>query len=167
MSLSVVTKKIEQIQLKGSADESDIQELITAAERSQKGKSDGVSNAEARALADFFLRVKASVTSKAGPAIVVTGRGMEMLNSFFIAHHLPYGDNAKPMMELVVGVLKELVFEQQAPKMEAKPRTGSLQPLRIDREKIAYLDAVKKQFVVKKDADFYGPFEMPNDGSIN
>ena len=75
-------------------------------------------------------------------------------------------DNAKPMMELVAGVLKNLVFEE-APKLEQKPRTGSLQPLRVDREQVAYLDAVKKQFVVKKDDDFYGPFEMPADTGVN
>lgn len=166
MSLSIVSKKIEEITLKGIADENDIAELITAAERSQKGKSDGVSNAEARALADFFLRVKTSMATKHNPAIVVSERGMAMLNSFFVAHHLPYGDNAKPMMELVAGVLKSLVLDDQS-TLEQKPRTGSLQPLRVDQERVAYLDAVKKQFVVKQKDAFYGPFEMPPDTSMN
>jgi hypothetical protein len=72
-------------------------------------------------------------------------------------------------MELVAGVLKNMVYQQApeaeaaAPKLEEKPRTGSLQPLRIDTERVAYLDAVKKQFVVKQSDGFYGPFELPTD----
>jgi hypothetical protein len=167
MSLAVVNKQIDAIYKKGVAEEADIAALITAAERSQKGKSDGVSNAEARAVADFFMRLRAGLSSKSAPAVAVAGRGLEMLNSFFVAHHLPYGVNAKPMMELVASVLKNMVYggatEEPVTKLEDKPRTGSLQPLRIDPERIAYVDAVKKQFVVKQVDGFYGPFELPTD----
>jgi hypothetical protein len=168
MSLAVVNKQIDAIYKKGIAEESDIAALITAAERSQKGKSDGVSNAEARAVADFFVRLRAGLSSRSAPAVKVSERGLEMLNSFFVAHHLPYGVNAKPMMELVAGVLKNMVYggatqEPASTKLEDKPRTGSLQPLRIDPERIAYVDAVKKQFVVKQVDGFYGPFELPTD----
>lgn len=165
MSLTIVSKKIDEILHAGIATEGDIQALITAAERSQKGKSDGVSNAEARALADFFTRIRVSA-QQGKPIVHVSDEGLRMLNSFFVTHHLPYGDNAKPMMELVVGVLKNLVYAE-APKLDQKPRTGSLQPLRVDRERVAYLDAVKKQFVVKQNEDFFGPFEMPADTGIN
>lgn len=167
MSLAVVNKHIDAIYKKGVAEDADIAALITAAERSQRGKSDGVSNAEARAVADFFIRIRSGVSSKSAPAVRVSERGLEMLNSFFVAHHLPYGVNAKPMMELVAGVLKNMVYAQAQeapaapPKLDDKPRTGSLQPLRIDPERIAYVDAVKKQFVVKQTDGFYGPFELP------
>lgn len=163
MSLAVVTKQIEAIYKKGVADEGDIAALITAAERSQKGKSDGVSNAEARALADFFIRLRAGLSTKGAPAPKVSDRGLQMLNSFFVAHHLPYGDNAKPMMELVANVLKNVVYQGA---LDDKPRTGSLQPLRIDRERVAYVDAVKKQFIVKETEGFFGPFNLPTDPEI-
>lgn len=158
MSLAIVQKQIDAIYAKGAADDADIAVMLKAAERSQKGKSDGVSNAEARAVADFFLRIKSGVVGKATPPVSVSERGLQMMNAFFVAHHLPYGVNARPMMNLVAETIKNVHF---APLLDEKPRTGSLQPLRIAHEQVAYVDAVKKQFVLKTPGGFFGPFVLP------
>ena len=174
MSLDVVSRKIEVLAKKPVIKADDIAEVITAAERSQKGRSDGVSNAEARAVADLYLRTRAPPSS--GPvakAPVLEDGAVSKLNAFFIAHQLPYGDNKLPMKERIQGALARIDAEGGlgAPLPRA-PRTGSLQPLRLTKadespRMDAYVDAVKKQFVVKViDRDnateprFYGPFAL-------
>lgn len=177
MSLDVVSKKIEVIARKPVIKAEDIDEVIVAAERSLKGRSDGVSNAEARAVADLYLRAKApsAAASPKGPAAPALEDGaVSKLNAFFIAHQLPYGDNKLPMKERIQNALADRDAKGLGlgAEMTRPPRTGSLQPLRLSKSdeavrKDAYVDAVKKQFVVKvvegnnsSEAKFYGPFAL-------
>ena len=166
MSLDVVSKKIEVLARKPVIKAEDIDEVIVAAERSQKGRSDGVSNAEARAVADLYLRTKAPATPSKMTTPVLEDGAVNKLNAFFMAHSLPYGDNKLPMKERIQNALA--TRSDLGEPMVRAPRTGSLQPLRLTKSdepvrKDAYVDAVKKQFVVKvmdgaAEAKFYGPF---------
>ena len=164
MSLDVVTKKIEVIARKPVIKEADIAEVITAAERSEKGRTDGVSNAEGRAVADLYLRTKAAVPSRL-PTPKLDDGAVNKLNAFFIAHNLPYGDNKAPMKDRIIAALDKL-GDMGAP-LARPPRTGSLQPLRLSAKgepaKDAYVDVVKKQFIVKLEGstgNFFGPFSL-------
>jgi hypothetical protein len=162
MSLDVVTKKIEVIARKPVIKEADIAEVITAAERSEKGRTDGVSNAEGRAVADLYLRTKAPVASAKLPAPKLEEGAVNKLNAFFIAHNLPYGDNKGPMKDRIISALDKL--GDMGAALARPPRTGSLQPLRLsakgDPQKDAYVDVVKKQFIVKLEGNFFGPFSL-------
>jgi hypothetical protein len=172
MSLDVVSKKIEVLARKPVIKAEDIDEVIVAAERSLKGRSDGVSNAEARAVADLYLRAKAPVASPKVQAPSLEDGAVSKLNAFFIAHQLPYGDNKLPMKERIQNALAERDKSGLGlgVEMARAPRTGSLQPLRLTKtdesvRKDAYVDAVKKQFVVKvmdgaSEPKFYGPFAL-------
>lgn len=165
MSLDVVSKRIDVLSLKKVAKEEDAVDLIVAAERSLKGRSDGVSNAEARAIADLYLRSKAPVASKKVLAPVLEDGAVKKFDAFFMAHNLPYGKNKGPMKERI---LAALVDRPLGEPMARAPRTGSLQPLRIsaigEERRDAYLDVVKKQFVVRlgegAQASFFGPFPL-------
>jgi hypothetical protein len=163
MSLDVVSKKIEVIARKTVIKAEDIDEVIVAAERSLKGRSDGVSNAEARAVADLYLRTKAPVAATKAPTPKLEDGAVNKLNAFFIAHNLPYGQNKAPMKERLQHALALRGGDLGEP-MARTPRTGSLQPLRLSNadepRKDAYVDAVKKQFIVKVEDKFYGPFDL-------
>ncbi len=163
MSLDVVTKKIEVITRKEVIKEADIQEVITAAERSQKGRQDGVSNAEGRAVADLFLRAKTGAPSPRLATPKLEDGAVSKLNAFFMAHHLPYGDNKGPMKDRILAALHKR-DDDLGEALARPPRTGSLQPLRLsakgEPQKDAYVDVVKKQFIVKLDGRFYGPFGL-------
>lgn len=172
MSLDVVSKKIEVLARKPVIKAEDIDEVIVAAERSVKGRSDGVSNAEARAVADLYLRSKAPVPTQKSSAPALEDGAVSKLNAFFIAHQLPYGENKLPMKERIQDALaqREANGLGMGLEMARAPRTGSLQPLRLTKSdenprKDAYVDAVKKQFVVKvmdgaSEPKFYGPFAL-------
>lgn len=179
MSLDVVSKKIEVIdrliQRKVVIKAELIDDVVLAAERSVKGRSDGVSNAEARAVADLYLRAKAPVASPKASAPPLEDGAVSKLNAFFIAHQLPYGDNKLPMKERIQHALaaRDQAGLGLGVEMARAPRTGSLQPLRLTKSddsvrKDAYVDAVKKQFMVKvmdgaTEPKFYGPFALdPN-----
>ncbi|MBI1945059.1 MAG: hypothetical protein HYS27_05150 [Deltaproteobacteria bacterium] len=165
MSLDVVSKRIEIRNEKKAWKEDDAADVIVAAERSLKGRSDGVSNAEARAIADLYLRSKAPVASTKLKAPVLEEGAVKKLEAFFIAHNLPYGSNKAPMKERILTALADKPLGEP---MARAPRTGSLQPLRLsgaDQERRdAYLDVVKRQFVVRvgdgPEAKFYGPFAL-------
>ncbi|OGQ10947.1 MAG: hypothetical protein A2138_24970 [Deltaproteobacteria bacterium RBG_16_71_12] len=165
MSLDVVSKRIEVLSQKKLAKEEDAVDVIVAAERSLKGRSDGVSNAEARAVADLYLRSRAPTPSTKLQAPVLEDGAVKKLEAFFIAHNLPYGTNKGPMKDRI---LAALAGRQLGEPMARAPRTGSLQPLRLSRadeeRRDAYLDVVKKQFVVRigegAQATFYGPFPL-------
>lgn len=165
MSLDVVSKRIEVLSKKPVVKASDVDDVITAAERSVKGRCDGVSNAEGRAVADLYLRSRAHTASVKVPAPVLEGEAVNKLNAFFIAHNLPYGQNKGPMKERVLRALSQQPIGEA---MARAPRTGSLQPLRLsgpDQERRdAYVDIVKKQFVVRvgdgDSARFHGPFAL-------
>ena len=164
MSLDVVSKKIEVLSKKPVIKAEDIAEVITAAERSQKGRSDGVSNAEARAVADLYLRAKAGGPSPKIPTPVLEDGAVNKLNAFFMAHQLPYGQNKGPMKDRILAALEKQGGSLGEP-MAQKPRTGSLQPLRLTpndapERRDAYVDVVKKQFIVKVAEQFYGPFAL-------
>ena len=168
MSLDVVSKKIEVLSHQKVVKEADVGELVVSAERSVKGRVDGVSNAEARAVADFYVRTVSPLPAKAKIEVPVLEDGaVNKFDAFFMAHHLPYGKNKGPMKERILHALEGKSFrdEDAMPRM---PRTGSLQPLRLSRQgeerRDAYLDVVKKQFVVRvgdgPEAKFFGPFPL-------
>lgn len=166
MSLDVLTKRIEVLNHKTVVKEEDAAGLIVVAERSEKGRIDGVSNAEARALADFYVRTVASrPTETKAPTRAVEAGAVNKLDAFFMAHSLPYGRNKGPMKERILHALEG---RSLGAPMERTPRTGSLQPLRLsgagEERRDAYLDVVKKQFVVRvgdgAQAQFYGPFAL-------
>lgn len=169
MSLDVLSKKIEGLARKVLIKAADIEEVIAAAERSLTGRSEGVSNAEARAVADLYLRTAATTTATSAmssTAPVLEDGAVNKLNAFFMAHSLPNGNNKVPMKERIQGALAQRA--DLGEPMARPPRTGSLQPLCLTKtdeatRKDAYVDAVKKQFVVKvmdgaQGALFYGPF---------
>jgi hypothetical protein len=168
MSLDVVSKKIEVLTQKPVIRAEDIAEVIVAAEKSQKGRHDGVSNAEARAVADLYLRSKAPVATTKVKTPVLEDGAVNKLNAFFMAHNLPYGQNKGPMKERIQSALSSLPGLGEP--LARPPRTGSLQPLRLTNtddpvRKDAYVDVVKKQFVVKvqegaAEPRFYGPFNL-------
>ena len=158
MSLDVVTKHIEVIERKTVVKEEDIEALRLKAERSEKGRTDGVSNAEGRAVADFYLRAVKGAPSPKLPAPKLEDGAVSKLNAFFMAHNLPYGDNKAPMKERIVGALARR--DGALGDAIKPPRTGSLQPLRISPEQDAYVDVVKKQFIIKQAGEFYGPFPL-------
>jgi hypothetical protein len=157
MSLDVVSKKIEVLKSLPVVKEEHIAEVIVAAERSVKGRQDGVSNAEARAVVDFYLQAKTTAPSAKLKAPELDPGAVNKLNAFFIAHNLPYGDNKKPMKERILRALDAVVLG--APLSRA-PRTGNLQPLRLDDNRLAYVDIVKRQFVLRVGADYFGPFPL-------
>jgi hypothetical protein len=166
MSLDVVSKRIEVLTQKPVLKAEDVADVIVAAERSQKGRSDGVSNAEARAVADLYLRSQApGAASPKVRAPVLEDGAVNKLNAFFMAHNLPYGQNKGPMKERILRALEQQPLGEAMPRT---PRTGSLQPLRLsaqgEERRDAYVDVVKKQFVVRvgenADAKFYGPFTL-------
>src|ERR1041384_4814955 len=163
MSLDVVTKKIESIARKPVIKEADIDEVILAAERSVKGRTDGVSNAEGRAVADLYMRTKLATPSPKLPQPKLEDGAVSKLNAFFIAHNLPYGENKQPMKDRLVAALSAR-GNDLGPPITRPPRTGSLQPLRLSAKgepaKDAYVDVVKKQFIVKLEGAFYGPFNL-------
>ena len=158
-------KRVEPLTKKPVFKAEDVVDLITAAERSAKGRCDGVSNAEARAVADLYLRSRSHQGTPKAPTPVLEGEAVNKLNAFFIAHNLPYGNNRGPMKDRV---LRMLAGQTMGEPMARAPRTGSLQPLRLsgsDQERRdAYVDIVKKQFVVRVSdgsaAQFYGPFAL-------
>ncbi len=156
MSLQIVRQKIDGMERAGKVSAADIDALVLAAERSLKGKSDGVSNAEAREVADFFMRIQRNVTRKNAPTLLVAAEAITKLNAFFVAHLLPYGDNARPMMSLVLSVLEHV----NAQPLNTKPRVGSLQPLALGASGVAYVDPVKREFVVRTPDGFYGPYVL-------
>lgn len=170
MSLDVVSKKITLIAKKPVIKAEDVAEVIVAAERSERGRSDGVSNAEARAVADLYLRSKAALPTTRAALPVLEDGAVSKLNAFFLAHNLPYGQNKGPMKERIQAVLAQRPDLGEA--LARPPRTGSLQPLRLTNadepvRKDAYVDVVKKQFLVKVQdaaapatARFYGPFSL-------
>jgi hypothetical protein len=163
MSLDVVTKRIDALKEQKVVKETDAAGVIVAAERSIKGRSDGVSNAEARAVADLYLRSRAPVVSTKAQAPVLDDGAVNKFDAFFMAHNLPYGKNKGPMKERILHMLAAVPLGEP---MERTPRTGSLQPLRLSRlgeeRRDAYIDIVKKQFVVRvgdgAEARFFGPF---------
>lgn len=166
MSLDVLSKRIDEVLTrKKVVKEEDAKELIVAAERSVKGRVDGVSNAEARAVADLYLRSRAPVKSTKVQAPVLEDGAVNKFDAFFMAHNLPYGKNKGPMKERILHALEGKAL---GPAMDRTPRTGSLQPLRLsgagDERRDAYLDVVKKQFVVRlgdgPQAQFFGPFPL-------
>ena len=165
MSLAGVSEKIQVLAKKPVVREADpdLDEVFVAAERSVKGRPDGVSNAEGRAIADFFLGSNAPLASL---KVVLEDGAVSKFNAFFMAHNLPYGDNKLPMKERIQNALSQRT--DLGEPMARPPRTGSLQPLRLTKadestRKDAYVDVVKKQFFVKvmdgaAEAKFYGPF---------
>lgn len=165
MSLDVVTKRIESRSQKKVWKEDDAVDIIVAAERSEKGRSDGVSNAEARAVADVYVRSVAPVPTTKVATPVLDDGALNRFDAFFVAHNLPYGKNKGPMKERVLQALAEQALGAPLPR---PPRTGSLQPLRLPdvdgARRDAYLDIVKKQFVVRvgdgSAAQFFGPFTL-------
>lgn len=166
MSLDVVSKKIEVLSHQKVVKEADVGELVVSAERSVKGRVDGVSNAEARAVADFYVRTVSPLPVKAKIEVPVLDDGaVNKFDAFFMAHHLPYGKNKGPMKERILHALEGMPLGEP---MQRAPRTGSLQPLRLSRQgeerRDAYLDVVKKQFVVRvgdgPEAKFFGPFPL-------
>ncbi|MCC7111399.1 MAG: hypothetical protein IT382_19045 [Deltaproteobacteria bacterium] len=166
MSLDVVSKKIEVLSHQKVVKEADVGELVVSAERSVKGRVDGVSNAEARAVADFYVRTVSPLPVKAKIEVPVLDDGaVNKFDAFFMAHHLPYGKNKGPMKERILHALEGKPLGEP---MQRAPRTGSLQPLRLSRQgeerRDAYLDVVKKQFVVRvgdgPEAKFFGPFPL-------
>lgn len=187
MSNDVLSKKIEVFKSKPIFKSEYVDEVIVAAERSKKGRLDGVSNVEARAVADLFVFVctkSVPATSAKSAALVVEDGVVNKFDAFFMAHQLPYGKNKRPMKEHIehslekhrAALLAQRVGEGNRPlhvgehaelgfAMPRAPRTGSLQPVRLTHNEVAYVDAVKKQFVVKvKESDaeptFYGPFGL-------
>jgi hypothetical protein len=127
---------------------------------------DGVSNAEARAVVDLYLKTKSAPTARTAPQLA--DNLDEKFNGFFATHGLPYGKNKLPMKERVQNALAQ--HGDLGVEMARAPRTGSLQPLRLTKtddavRKDAYIDIVKKQFVVKvmdggAEPKFYGPFSL-------
>lgn len=165
MSLDVVSKRIEVLTQKKVVKEEDAADVIVAAERSLKGRSDGVSNAEARAVADLYLRSRAPVVSKKIHTPVLEDGAVNKFDAFFIAHNLPYGKNKGPMKERILHALADKPLGEP---MARTPRTGSLQPLRLsgqgEERRDAYFDVVKKQFIVRvgdgPQAQYFGPFAL-------
>lgn len=165
MSLDVVSKRIEVLTQKKVVKEEDAADVIVAAERSLKGRSDGVSNAEARAVADLYLRSRAPVVSKKIQTPVLEDGAVNKFDAFFIAHNLPYGKNKGPMKERILHALGD---KPLGGPMARTPRTGSLQPLRLsgqgEERRDAYFDVVKKQFIVRvgegPQAQYFGPFAL-------
>ncbi len=165
MSLDVVTKRIDSRSQKKVWKEDDAVDIIVAAERSEKGRSDGVSNAEARAVADVYVRSLAPAPTTKVATPVLDDGALNRFDAFFVAHNLPYGKNKGPMKERVLAALEKMPLGEP---MARPPRTGSLQPLRLPDSdggrRDAYLDIVKKQFVVRvgdgASAQFYGPFAL-------
>lgn len=166
MSLDVLSKKIEVLSHQKVVKEADAADLVVSAERSLKGRIDGVSNAEARAVADFYVRAVNAPPVKSKVEVPVLEDGaVNKFDAFFMAHQLPYGRNKGPMKERILHALEGKSLGEP---MARTPRTGSLQPLRLSRQgeerKDAYLDVVKKQFVVRvgdgAEARFFGPFPL-------
>ncbi|MCC7073884.1 MAG: hypothetical protein IT383_21430 [Deltaproteobacteria bacterium] len=165
MSLDVVNKRIEITRHRPVCQEDAATEIIVAAERSEKGRADGVSNAEGRAVADFYVRCVAQVQTPKVATPALDHNALNRFDAFFMAHNLPYGKNKGPMKDRVLSMLAKVPLG--APLARA-PRTGSLQPLRLPdvdgTRRDAYLDIVKKQFVVRTgegtSAQFFGPFPL-------
>ena len=169
MSLDVVAKKIEVVErklgIRAPVKAEDIEPVLVAAEKSEKGRSDGVSNAEGRAVADLYIRLKAgkpvAKTATPAQAPAVDDAVFKGIDRFFMAHNLPYGENKAPMKERLNAALVAR-GNDLGEQLSRPPRTGSLQPLRLsavgEPQKDAYVDVVKKQFVVKLAGQFYGPF---------
>jgi hypothetical protein len=157
MSLDVVSKKLEVLKQLPVVKEEHIDEVITAAERSEKGRSDGVSNAEARAVVDFYLLAKGGAPSPKFKAPALEPGAVNKLNAFFMAHDLPYGANKGPMKERV---MKALEHAKVGEPLARTPRTGNLQPLKLDDNRLAYVDIVKHQFVLRVGNDYFGPFAL-------
>jgi hypothetical protein len=153
MSALIVTKTIDAIARKPLLKREDVQQLIVAAERSEKGRPDGVSNAEAREIQLFVAKNKQKLEPEAVNAV----------NAFMMRHNLPYEANRGPMKGRMNAVLA--AREGLGEPLTRQPRTGSLQPVRLtdvdeQPEKLAYYDVVKKSFVVKLEGQFYGPFPL-------
>ena len=152
MSAVIVSKTIDVIARKPILRREDVQQVIVAAERSEKGRPDGVSNAEAREIQLFVAKNKQKLDGEAVSAV----------NAFMMRHNLPYEANRGPMKERMVAVLA--AQNGLGEPLPRPPRTGSLQPVRLsgpgEPAKDAYFDVVKKNFVVKVDGQFYGPFAL-------
>jgi hypothetical protein len=163
MSNKVLTAKIDAIYKKAPpegesvrrASDDDIRGLIKVAETSEKDKRDGVSNAEARELGDFYVRlVNPQFASKDRPRVQASDTGLELLNAFFVAHNLPYGDGRPKVMNMVADVIKNAHLVPTE-----KPRTGSRLFVQVDRSAgggLAYIDATNANpIVVRRDEDFF------------
>jgi hypothetical protein len=152
MSAVIVSKTIDAIARKPILKREDVQQVIVAAERSEKGRPDGVSNAEAREIQLFVAKNKQKLDGDAVSAV----------NAFMMRHNLPYEANRGPMKERMSAVLATLPGLGEP--LARPPRTGSLQPVRLSAQgepaKDAYYDVVKKSFLVKLEGQFYGPFPL-------
>ena len=161
MSLTVLSKKLEVLNTLTVVKEEHVDDALVAAERSEKGRQDGVSNTEARALNDFFMRAAKPGTSAPTNTKVRTPTleqgAVRKFNAFFVAHDLPYGENKGPMKERVLRTLESTPL---GAALDRTPRTGNLQPLKLDDERLAYVDIVKHQFVLRVGQDYFGPFAL-------
>jgi hypothetical protein len=162
MTFDPVKQQLDALRAKGRAQGEDVAVLRQKAEKSERGRKDAVSNAAAREIADFFIAaVKGQPPPKMKEPVALDSDAIRGFNGIFVAHNMPYGANKGPMKERILAALAAR-GDEPWPVLETKPRTGSLQPLRLsnDPQVDAYVDIVKKQFVVKKDGVFYGAFEL-------
>lgn len=167
MSTHIVNARIDALFKQGGVvDAQALRPVLVAATKSARGRTDGVSNAEGRSLADLWARAQklenpAEVPAEAANALVLVGEAVRVMNDFFVQHGLPYGKNQGPMRARIEALLGDVDL---GPPLARPPRTGSLQPLRLQdhdgARRDAYLDIVRRQFYVRVGAGYHGPFAL-------
>lgn len=128
--------------------EAEAKKISMAALFAADGSGDGVSTAEAKVLADFFITAQAP-----GAAVKLGAPAVRVFQSLFFSTNVPVG-NARPM---VTRTLQDALPFAPGPKLTRAPNVTGLFELPLGKdaelasgpERTAYLDPEKKRFFLK------------------
>jgi hypothetical protein len=163
MSLAVIRAKVAQLREKRQITEEDIKPVLELAARNKEnGRLVTISNGLGREL-DFLYRsgIEAERSGAASPLMPPLDPGArQTVNHWFVAHHVPSGENAATMRQHILSMIEKKGADLGEP-ITRMPRLGSLNPLKLTKAgDLAYVDIVKKNFILKQAGEFYGPFPL-------